>query len=824
MTSCAALRLLRVALVFLLLVTAAQACGPDFSSDVFVRANRPDHPRQYVRGSLGLLQPSFPRADLLVAFRYLNGGLLDPAEQEGWQPTYDPDEPEWMQNAQQLYGPNAASPPPPLAQWVRARDAYPGAPPRTIGQQRTIQVHLQNNYTYNSHFLNCNDAAFTTAVATLADRANRWGKASPYFLDWLHAQDAVFSNCSAGANLPPAAPAGSPPLLLADRAYQTAAAQFYSQAYPPAAQAFLAISRDKASPWQPIAGYLAARVMIRQAFFARPDAGSPTADYDPALLAAAGKQLSAYLATRPSPQLQRAAEAQLALVDIRIEPDRRAHELSGLVAGPGHDPSYPQNLADLLWLADEKTPDGLRAEPDFYTEIADPADPKQMRPATRSQAIAVAMGSRERAYRATSGIRGVAPVLDWALTIQSLAPDAAAHAVAGWRQTHTLPWLVAALMLAPENSRVSDDLLAAAARVPIGSPAWQTVTYHRARLLLAAGHGEQAMPILSDALSRIEQLPAAERDLSSVNAFRGLSMLAQPTLTGFLSSAPQTVLLATSEEQSAVNECSEVMKNPDRHYDCVLKVLPEQLGPDAARVLNRQAPLSVWLEAAHSSQLSEQLRSAVADDGWTRAVFLNDRAAAAEFSPLLPAPLREQSGNGIGFAQWIAIARNPGLNPYLNSGTQRAYSYDYVESYRENWCYQSSGNANFNEEPDDTPVPRAAFLTPDAQRRGSQQAAALGPMHESSLAQEIVSAVKTNPNLPHADEALYLVLRMIRYGCVEAAAPPSAADRASPLPASIPPYQEEALRLYSAKEEAGLLMRKYFQHSPWTKKAAPYVG
>jgi len=66
---------------------AVQACGPDFSPDVFVHLMHPDHPAQFAAGKLGILLLTYPRADLTIAYRYLSGGTLSPEEQSGYKPT-----------------------------------------------------------------------------------------------------------------------------------------------------------------------------------------------------------------------------------------------------------------------------------------------------------------------------------------------------------------------------------------------------------------------------------------------------------------------------------------------------------------------------------------------------------------------------------------------------------------------------------------------------------------------------------------------------------------------------------------------------------------
>jgi len=347
-------RLLKAALAAMLALTAAQACGPDFFPDTFLRTARPDLPGQFVKGRLGLLQPGFARADLFVAYRYLNGGTLDSAEQTGWSPTYPLSEQMYGQTPDSMTPEARSTTGTPVERWAIARDEFPDAPPGPVGQQGTIEVHTAQGFQYEDTFLNCGGDAFRNATETLLARTKLWGKTSPYLLDWIHAQDVVFSNCSAGAATPAPAPAGSPALLIADRAYQTAAAHFYGREFAASAQEFVAISQDKASPWQPISGYLAGRVLVRQAFFARPDAQAQ-ADYDAAIMRSAEKQLRAYVAGKPAPEWCSAAEKLLALIRIRVEPEQRTRELAALVSGPRHDANYAQDLEDLLWITAAKT-------------------------------------------------------------------------------------------------------------------------------------------------------------------------------------------------------------------------------------------------------------------------------------------------------------------------------------------------------------------------------------------------------------------------------------------------------------------------------------
>jgi hypothetical protein len=105
------------------------------------------------------------------------------------------------------------------------------------------------------------DDAFRTAVATLADRSGRSGGNREPVLDWVRAQDQVFASCRGDSQAPAPAPAGSPPWLIQDRAYQTASALFYANRFDEARSAFQAIARDADSPWSAIAPYMVARTL-----------------------------------------------------------------------------------------------------------------------------------------------------------------------------------------------------------------------------------------------------------------------------------------------------------------------------------------------------------------------------------------------------------------------------------------------------------------------------------------------------------------------------------------------------------------------------------
>lgn len=788
-------------------LTTAQACGPDFFPDVFVRTNRPDLPARYVQGHLGILQKDFPSADLFVAYRYLNGGTLTPNEQRGWSPTnslaeedYDPA----LQHPYQEPPPNPA-----IVAWSEARARFTNTALAVVDPNLQKKTTTSDGYSYEVTVTNCGNDAFRTATATLLSRADTWGKASPFLADWIQAQDAVFVNCSADNKVTPKpAPSGAPLLLQQDRAYQTAASHFYAGELKDAAQQFDAIAEDTASPWHTIAGYVAGRALLRKAALDPIQADTPNG-MNRGSLEEAQRHIDRYLATHPPQPWARAAEMQRNLIRIRLEPEARTHELAVLLTGPGEDWNYPQDVQDVLWLMRGKVPDTLRAEPETYEVFDTPDGKTSYRILTPAQAEAKAAILWNKAFADSASFRATEPILDWDLTLRARSSQTAAHALQQWKATHTLPWLVAALMLAPDSTAPDSELLQAAADVPAASPAWQTVHYHLARLQLAAGQLPAARASIAALQQAQDALPSNQQEPSTRNALRSLATRAAITREESFAHLPRTILLSASETSFSSTECKDVMTHRTNWHRC-LAPGKDELDVDAARFFNEQAPLTVWVGAATTQSIPQPLRQAIAMQGWTRAILLGDTSAASVFKPLLPQPLQQQLAIKSPLTPWLVLARNPGLQPNVDPGTQRAYSYDFVESYRLNWQYSAS---QFPTKSLNPPV----SLTPQELQRGQQEAAKLQSIRAVDVIENIVVAVQSNPRDPLAPQALYYVLRMDRYGSnlEHETGLNSGAYRADN------PTTDRIGRLC---DTTAALMRRYYATSPWTKKAAPFVG
>jgi hypothetical protein len=175
---------------------SVQACGPFFSEDVFVRKLGADHPTDFITGKLGVLLPTYNRADLTFAYRYLNGGVLSSEEQKPYQPASgtqarkleiekgkDPANPEYY-----------SQPLGPADLWLDARARY--APPNPdVHPVKQFNMIYRAGFILAGEYENCQADAFRTALATLESRAKTWGPHSSELAEWIKAQDAVFSNC-----------------------------------------------------------------------------------------------------------------------------------------------------------------------------------------------------------------------------------------------------------------------------------------------------------------------------------------------------------------------------------------------------------------------------------------------------------------------------------------------------------------------------------------------------------------------------------------------------------------------------------------------------
>jgi hypothetical protein len=428
------------------------ACGPFLPVAIFTYSLHPDFPLEnYARGSLGILQPTYARSYLYVAYRYLIGTGFDHKEEKVltafWQdrlrPSWRPIGEAWING------------------WLEARAEVPGLdPPVRIDTYRQWRQ-------YYLGYLNCPEDSFRTAVRTLKERISRFGVTSPEVRAWVEAQDQVFANCSGDplkpeGIIPTAAPANWQSLLRADRAYQIAAANFYAGHFDAAASHFQNITADSASPWRPWASYLFARSLVRKATLGAPEYD----EVDAAALAEAEAALQRILTAPDLSEVHPAARRLLNLVRSRLQPLQRLEELAHAVQQKNAASTLYQDLWDYTWLLD-------RYEGEDRDDLT-----------------------------------------DWLLTFQQQDATSLEHALKEWKEKASLPWLVASLAKIRPGHPALSPLLEVAERIPAASPGFPTVSFHRLRLLIESGRPEEARQRLDELLAKHPPaFPTSSRNL-----------------------------------------------------------------------------------------------------------------------------------------------------------------------------------------------------------------------------------------------------------------------------------------------------------------------
>ncbi len=716
----------RKALVYTLLLlvgpsVAMLACGPDFAPDIFVPAHRPVVPKNYAKGQLGVLQPGYFIADKVVAYRYLNGGTLNDDEQRQLAPVAAPGlDYDHMSDDELKAAQTPDTTPTALDRWNTARRDYGAGGGAVQGKPKEVTPSTQGGW--NADIVNCGDNAFDTAAATLADRTAKWGKGSAALRDWVTAQDAVFAHCSGDGPMPAAVAAGAPLLLKQDRAYQIAAATFYSGEYAAARDAFLAIANEKASPWSKWGTYLAARSIVRQAGqVASGKDDSAQAQFDLAGLQKARELLVQAIAST-DPHVKHAAQAELDFVMIRLDPEKQAAMLANELAGPGHDPDFGQHVVDLRFLLDhEKHGDAplirwmtLTGSPLRYSVAPTPGKP-----------------------------------------MMALSP------VAEWQKHPDFPGFIAALMSA---KTATPALMEAAAAVPESSPAYITVQFHRARLMTEANDLQGARDVTTHALA----LTRKRDEFAATNALLEVRMKTARDLASLLQDAARTMISLQSESAASAGCASW------EEAKCRSKIPAMQFDEDAAQLFNTRMPLSIWVDSATSDALPKHLRDTMALSGWLRALILGRDDEAKKLIPLLPAPVQASLGKSddpTGYAATLVLLHSPGLRPFLDAGVQRAVSYTALDSYRNNlWCStmaQALGPDPGEGNAPTLPVSKPAFLTPEQEQQARSEVAALDahPIGMDWLGRRTIDYVKGHPADPAAAESLALVVKLTRYEC-----------------------------------------------------------
>jgi hypothetical protein len=717
----AALIIGQVLAIPFLLPQRTQACGPFFTDAIFVFSKHPDFPLdKFAAGKLGVISESWARSYLVAAYRSLAGDPLSDAEAKAIKSLWD--------DRLNLTSENSSD------SWVKDWNEARKAAGATVAVEVQVYRNREKPREYES-FLNCQQDAFVNATKVLNERVKQFGANSPQVQSWLAAQDTVFSNCGEGRKMPKDAATelpDLPPLLRADRAYQIAAANFYSTNFDEAKQQFEAIARDKESPYRVLAPYMVARSMLRKGSFAeKEDEGRP-------FLNDAETRLGSILKDSSLKESHHAAGRLLNLARLRAHPEEKLHELAREIMKKDASQDFKQAVWDYTVLMDK------------YVEVEDDAAKRQL-PAS--------LGSED--------------LTDWIITFEGDLTARETHAIDKWQKTKSLPWLVAALANAEGKQPSLNELLAAAANVSPSSPAFPTVAFHSVRLLKAANRSAEARAMLDKILAGERQ----QLNASALNLFLSQRMMVAQNLNEFLQNAPRVPAGFSynddGRELPDEDSAPKASEAPKSFFDL-----------DAADVFNKTMPVAIMKDAASSKTLPTNLRRDVAQAAFVRAAILDDRETAIQAAATLEAelpPVKEfldayqkaTTPEARRFAGAFLTLKFPGLRPFVSAGVGRTTAVDDVDSYRDNyWCTDPPTPQNGSPSEDVQAKPKSVsapeFLktaqTLAARQYAALQALGTGPNY---LCRVSIEWAQKNPTDPRAPEALHLAVRSTRYGCTD---------------------------------------------------------
>jgi hypothetical protein len=678
-------------LLMLLLVAAvlagppeAESCGPFFSFAQFSYVATPPQ-AVFARGQLGILRPHYYRRYLVVAFRYLTGVPLSPEEAAAF------DERRASVSA-------SVAPPSPLDQWTDARKLVPG-----VAAIKTIDPFhpIKGSTPWVESYQNCLDDSFVHAAATLRDRAARWGKNSPLLAEWVRGQDAVFIHCSGGAEWPEPLASGADALLQADRQYQTAAAEFYAEAYQEAERDFRAIATDSNSPWQDLAEFMVARTLIRDATVAEA----------PEKLPEAQRVLDGILANPQRAKWHGAAQKLKDLVAARLDPEGQLQNLSDRLMRVESAPEFAHALRDFTVLYDKQND-----APPRETELT-----------------------------------------DWIATFQAVNWQ---HALERWRAKPNDAWLVAALASAPHDDAAVPELLAAAQRARPATPAWASATYYGVRLELRRGENDAARKWTAQALT-----PNPSPDVRNEILAQRLTLAAtwdeflrygprQPVAMGWDAGPDEPLEYGGPERRGRKRLLDSDFTVPlnqavplERWVDAASNnLLPADLQADIAQ--------AGWVRAVLLDRIPQSLALA------TRLAELRP-----QFRTSLQAWLNERDPQAAKFQAVMLMLRTPGLQPVVRDNFGRETTAGRIDDLRDNWWNLSDAESAPGTATPSPETPPRFLPAPErtAGQREWQRLQAEALRAPDYLCRETVIWARAHPDDPRVPEALHLAVRTTRY-------------------------------------------------------------
>jgi len=319
----------------------------------------------------------------------------------------------------------------------------------------------------------------------------------------------------------------------------------------------------------------------------------------------------------------------------------------------------------------------------------------------------------------------------------------------------------------------------------VTSPAFASVAFHRARLLLQGGTKDEARQHLDTVLARGD----AAFPPSALNLLRALRVQVARNLDEFLTYAqrvPSGITYDIDGRELPTQLFGETMVASAESLPA--SAMLAHFDEDTTRLMNQAWPVSLRRDAVMRAVLPAHLRRELALATWIEAVVLDQIPVAQELVPVvaeqipelrpsLDAYLTAPSNDAKKFIAVFLMLKYPGTRPYVDPGVGRLTPLDKIDDYRDNWWCALKDKEAEEERQQGTRVPLIPagaggldFLTA-AQKQAAQvdsqklHAIETGPNY---LVAQVLAWAKHMPDDPRVPEALHLAVRSTRYGCTNA--------------------------------------------------------
>jgi hypothetical protein len=390
---------------------------------------------------------------------------------------------------------------------------------------------------------------------------------------------------------------------------------------------------------------------------------------------------------------------------------------------------------------------------------------------------------------------------DWLFVFQLPGADVYSYSLQKWHKTDSDMWLMTALSKAEKNSTEVEKLLEKAAKFNRDSPAFPTVAFHQARLMIDSDKRAEARKLLDSILNSTLNLPISTRNLFAKQRFAvaedfseflrfGLRKPFAFCLDYYRCGSIDEIVQQRKGDWKDFAEEGQTKEEYEHEVEGEFE--NERLwenrfifGEEMTEVFNYHLPLQLFFEATQSSELPDYLRKELILTTWTRAFLLEnseiENKAAPElikqfpelktlFEPYLQAKtLTEKRRAGLYFLLKVHT-----VSPYVVSeiGKTPNLSNSEIDYYFSAfwWCVEHikyDGNGN---RITPTAVPEPSFLTIDQRENGHREYEKLKAIGDAPkyFAEEVFNWAQAAPKDARMPEALFIVSRAngpTRYNC-----------------------------------------------------------